>query len=163
VHRRTLIFGLLALYATVCRARAAAWALITKEEFELDSTAPHREESLAATQPLSRSMRRTSRPPDAPIIELEQPNATKPIKPPLTIRIHFRPKEGATIDLTSFRVTYGWLALDITKRIIEHAHVSASGLLANNADIPAGRHRVTLQVADNMHRVGVRTFEFTVL
>jgi len=162
VHRRTLIFGLLVLYATVCRARAAAWALITKEEFKLDSTAPHLEESLAATQPLSRSMRRTG-PPDAPTIEIEQPNETKPIKPPLTIRVRFRPKEGATIDLTSFRVTYGWLAVDITKRIIEHAHVSASGLLAKSADIPAGHHRVTLQVADNMHRVGIRTFEFIVL
>jgi len=119
--------------------------------------------SLAATQPLSRSIRPTSRPHDSPIIEVDQPDVTKPIKPPVTIRVHFRPKEGATIDLTSFRVTYGWLALDITKRIMEHAHVSASGLLANNADVPAGRHRVTLQVADNMHRVGIRTFEFTVL
>ena len=148
MHRRTFIFGLLALYSTVCRV--AAWALITKEEFERDAV-PHLEESLAATQP------------GAPIIEVEQPDETKPIKSPLTIRIHFRPKEGATIDLTSFRVRYGWLAVDITKRIIEHAHVSASGLLANNTDIPAGRHRVTLQVADNMHRVGIRTFEFTVL
>ena len=152
MHRRTLIFGPLALYATVCRA--AAWALITKEEFERD---------LTAGQPLSRSLRRTSGPPDAPIIEVEQPHETKPIKPPVTIRIHFRPKEGATIDLASFRVTYGLLGVDITKRIIEHAHVSASGLLANNADIPAGHHTVTLQVADNMHRVGIRTFEFTVL
>jgi hypothetical protein len=151
VHRRTLIFGLLALYTTVCRA-AAAWALITKEEFERD---------LAAAQPLSRNLR-TSGPPDAPIIEIEQPNETKPIKPPLTIRVRFRPKEGATIDVTSFRVTYGWLGVDITKRVLEHAHVSASGLLANNADIPAGHHRVTLEVADNMHRVGIRTFEFTV-
>jgi hypothetical protein len=71
VNRRTLIFGLLALYATVCRARAAAWALITKEEFERDSATPHLEESLAPTQPPSRSIRRTSRPPDAPIIEVE--------------------------------------------------------------------------------------------
>ncbi len=47
MHRRTLIFGPLALYATVCRA--AAWALITKEEFERD---------LTAAQPLSRSVRR---------------------------------------------------------------------------------------------------------
>jgi hypothetical protein len=151
MYRRTFIFGLLALYSTLCRA--AAWALITKDEFERD---------LAAAQPLSRSMRRTG-PPDAPTIEIEQPNETKPIKPPLTIRVRFRPKEGATIDLTSFRVTYGSLALDITKRVMEHAHVSASGLLANNADIPAGHHRVTLQIADNMHRVGIRTFEFTVL
>jgi hypothetical protein len=153
VSRRTLIFGLLALYATVCRA--AAWALITKEEFERDSAAHHLDrgikKSFAATQA------------GAPFIEVAQPDETKPIKSPVTIRIHFRPKEGATIDLTSFRVTYGWLAVDITKRIIEHAHVTASGLLANNADIPAGHHRVTLQVADNMHRVGIRTFEFTVL
>jgi hypothetical protein len=154
VHRRTLIFGPLALYASVCRA--AAWALITKEEFE-------REESLAATQPLSRSIRHTSGPLDAPVIEVNQPDETKPIKPPVTIRIHFRPKEGATIDLASFRVTYGLLGVDITKRIIEHAHVSASGLLANNADVPAGHHRVTLQIADNMQRVGIRTFDFTVL
>ncbi len=162
MNRRTLVFGLVALFATVRRARAAAWALITKEEFERESAALHLEESLAATQPLSRSIRRTSRP-DAPIIEVEQPNETKPIKAPVTIRIHFRPKEGATIDPTSFRVTYGLLAVDITKRVMEHAHVSASGMLANNADIPAGHHRVTLQVADNMHRVGIRTFEFTVL
>jgi hypothetical protein len=128
---------------------------MTKEEFE-------REKSLAATQPLSRSMRRASGP-DAPVIEVNQPDATKPIKPPVTIRIHFRPKEGATIDLASFRVTYGLLGVDITKRIIEHAHVSASGLLANNADVPAGHHRVTLQIADNMQRVGIRTFDFTVL
>jgi hypothetical protein len=152
VHRRTLIFGPLALYATVCHA--AAWALITKEEFD---------QSLAATQPLTRSTRLSSVSADAPIIEVDQPDANKPIKPPVTIRIRFRPKEGATIDLTSFRVLYGSLALDITRRIIEHAHVSASGLVAKNADVPAGHHRVTLQVADNMHRVASRTFEFTVV
>jgi hypothetical protein len=151
MHRRTFIFGPLALYATVCRA--AAWALITKEEFE---------QSLAATQPLSRSIER-SRSPDAPTIEVNQPDATKPIKPPVTIRVRFRPKEGATIDLASFRVTYGSLAIDITNRIIQHAHVSTSGLVANNAEVPAGHHRVTLQIADNMRRVGMRTFEFTVL
>ena len=83
MHRRTLIFGLLALYATVCRA--AAWALITKEEFERD---------LAAAQPLSRSMRRTSGPPDAPIIEVEQPDETKPIKPPVTIGFASVPKKA---------------------------------------------------------------------
>jgi len=48
MHRRTLIFGPLALYATACRA--AAWALITKEEFERDS----------AESSLSRSIRANS-------------------------------------------------------------------------------------------------------
>ena len=155
MHRRTLIFGPLALYATVCRA--AAWALITREEFERDSAAPHLEEAL------TRGLRRPTGPPDAPVIEVNQPGETTPIKAPVTIRVHFRPKEGATIDPTSFRVTYGWLAVDITKRILEHAHVSASGLLATNADVPAGHHKVTLQIADNMRRVGIRTFDFTVV
>ncbi|HXW72976.1 MAG TPA: hypothetical protein VEK34_16395 [Methylocella sp.] len=96
------------------------------------------------------------------MIEVDQPDPTKPIKSPVTIRVRFLPKEGATIDLTSFRATYGSLALDITQRIVEHAHLSGSGLFAKNADIPSGRHRVTLQVGDNLHRIGVRTFEFTV-
>jgi len=111
VRRRTLIYGLIALCASVSRATAAAWALITSEEFAND---------LAAAEPV-------------------------------------------TIDLSSLRVTYGWLGVDIAKRVMEHAHVVASGLLAENADIPAGYHRVTLQIADNMHRVGVRTFEFIVV
>jgi hypothetical protein len=151
VHRRTLICGLLAIaYVNPCHA--AAWTLISKEEFERDSAAPHfRGESFATTQP------------GAPIIEVEQPDETKPLKPPVTIRLRFHPQAGAVIDLTSFRATYGWLAIDITNRIIEHAQVNASGVFANDADIPAGHHKVTLQVADNMHRVGNRTFEFTVV
>jgi len=152
VYRRTLIFGLAALCATVSRATAAAWALITKEEFEHD---------LSAAEPLSRSIQTSA--PDVPVIQVEQPNQAKPIKPPLTIRVRFVPKAGAAIDPASFRITYGWLGVDITQRVLQHAHVSASGLSANNADIPAGHHRVTLQVADNMHRVGSRTFEFTVV
>ncbi len=151
MHRRTVVFGLIALYATVCRARAAAWALITKDEFERDSLAPHPVNPLVAA------------PPGAPTIKVEQPDETLPIKPPVTIRISFLPKAGATIDPASFHATYGWLGIDITGRILEHTHVSASGLLANNVNIPAGHHKVTIQIADNMHRVGIRTFEFTVL
>lgn len=152
MDRRTFVFfGPLALYATSCRA--AAWALITRQEFE---------DSLAMAQPLARSLG-PPRSPDAPAIEVDQPDATKPIRAPVTIRVRFHPKAGATIDPTTFRATYGALGLDITSRVVEHAHVSASGLLARNAEIPAGHHRVTLQVADNMHRIGSRTFEFTVV
>lgn len=145
MYRRTLLFGLIALYATA----AKAWDLITQDEFERDSVAPHPVTPLVGA------------PPGAPTIKVEQPDATMPIKPPVTIRISFLPKAGATIDPASFRATYGWL--DITGRILEHAHVSPSGLLANNVNIPTGHHKVTLQIADNMHRVGAHTFEFTVL
>jgi hypothetical protein len=151
VNRRTLILGLLAVsYVNPCNA--AGWTLISKEEFEQDSGAPHfRGVFGLATQP------------GAPVIEVAQPDEAKPIKVPVTIRLLFRPQAGAVIDLTSFRATYGWLGIDITQRIIEHAQVNASGLIANGADIPPGHHKVTLQVADNMRRVGMRTFEFTVV
>jgi len=153
VDRRMLIFGLLTVsYVNPCRA--AAWTLISKEEFEHDSSAP-RFRFRGFVAPATQA--------GAPVIEVDQPDETRPINVPVTIRLRFRPQGGAIIDLTSFRATYGWLAIDITQRIIEHAQVSASGLLANGADIPAGHHKVTLQVADNMHRVGMRTFEFTVM
>jgi hypothetical protein len=151
VDRRTLIFGLLAIsYVNPCHA--AAWTLISKEEFDRDSEA-HRFRGFVG--PTTQN--------GAPIIEVELPDETKPINVPVTIRLRFRPQGGAMIDPTSFRATYGWLAIDITQRIIEHAQVNASGLLANGADIPTGHHKVTIQVADNMHRVGIRTFEFTVV
>jgi hypothetical protein len=84
----------------------------------------------------------------APIIEVDQPNENGPITVPVTIRLRFRAQGGASIDVTSFRATYGWLSIDITRRIIEHAQVNASGLF---------------QIADNMHRVTSHTFEFTVV
>jgi hypothetical protein len=151
VDRRALIFGLFAIsYVNPCNA--AAWTLISREEFERDSAAPRfRGSVIPNTEP------------GAPIIEVDQPDEARPLRTPLTIRLRFRPQGGAVIDLRSFRATYGWLAIDITQRIVEHAQVNASGLLANNADIPAGHHKVTLQVADNMRRVGMRTFEFTVV
>lgn len=99
--------------------------------------------------------------PGAPIIEVDQPDQTNAIRAPVDIRLRFVPQGGATIDLASFRAAYGWLGIDITNRIIEHAQINASGLFANNAEIPVEHHRVTLQIADNMRRLGTRTFEFT--
>ena len=151
MDRRSLIFSLLAVtYVNPCRA--AAWTLISKEEFEQDSAAPRFRGFIAPAAQAG-----------APVIEVDQPDETKSINVPVTIRLRFRPQGGAIIDLTSFRATYGWLGIDITQRILEHAQVNTSGLVANGADIPAGHHKVTLQVADNMHRVGMRTFEFTVI
>lgn len=150
MHRRTLILGGIAISCATAR-RAAAWTLITNEELARELAAPRLEKSNATIQP------------GAPMIEVEQPDETKPIKPPVTIRLRFLPQGNSKIDLASFRATYGWLALDITKRILEHAEVAESGLLVNNADISPGNYKITLQIADDLHRVGSRAFEFTVI
>jgi hypothetical protein len=131
---------------------AATWQLITGEEFERDRSAPR-----------SRGLLSPTVQPGAPIIEVDQPDQSTAIKAPVNIRLRFLPQGGAKIDLASFRATYGWLGIDITSRIVEHAQITASGLSANSAQIPAGNHQVTLQIADNLHRVGSRTFAFTVV
>jgi hypothetical protein len=152
MYRRALIVGLVTL-PWVGISYAAGWTLITEEEFKRDGAAPRfRGGVIVPTEPSG-----------APIIEVDQPDQTNAIRVPVNIRIRFRPQGGAVIDLATFRATYGWLGIDITSRIIEHAQINASGLFANNAEMPAGHHKVTLQIADNVRRVGSRVFEFTVV
>lgn len=154
MHRRTLILGAIASsYVSV--SRADSWPLITAEEFA-------REKSTPQTEVISPSVSRTLGP-SAPTITVEQPDTTKPIKSPVTIRASFHPHAGAAIDLDSFRVTYGSMGLDITSRIVAHAKLNAAGISADNAQLPAGHHRITVQIADDKGSVGVRNFEFTIV
>jgi len=129
---------------------SVAWELMTRNEIQRESTARHSRAAPAAAQA------------GAPIITLEEPNLNHRITPPVTLRMTFRPRGGATIDPKTFRATYGRLGIDITRHIVAHATLTASGLVAHNASVPAGSYRVTLQIADNRHRIGRRTFEFTV-
>jgi hypothetical protein len=149
--RRTMFIVTLVGFLMTVPCRADSWSLVTSEEFETERSSPRIEESFATLDP------------KAPIIEIEQPDETKPIKSPVSIRIRFLPQDGAMIDLSTFKVTYGFISFDITRRIIEHAQLGRSGLVATDATIPSGRHRVTLQIADNLHRIGIRIIEFTVL
>jgi len=152
MRRRAFISGLLTTCSTLCASvrRSAAWELVTRREFKRESTTPHNKAAPAAAQP------------GAPIITVEEPNPKQRITPPVTVRVTFRPQDGATIDPRTFRATYGWLGIDITHHIVANAKLSASELVAKNASVPAGSYRVTLRVADNRHRVGTRTVEFTV-
>ena len=152
MRRRVFLCGLLVACSTLCAGIrcSPAWELVTRNEIKRESTTRHNRAATAAAQA------------GAPIITLEEPNLNQRITPPVTLRMTFRPQGGATIDPRTFRATYGWLGIDITRHIIAHAKLTPSGLVANNASVPAGSYRVTLQIADNRHRVGRRTFEFTV-
>jgi hypothetical protein len=154
MHRRALIVGAIAS-SYIGAARAETWSLITAEEFEKEQT------SLGAdANPPSptRSLGSSS-----PTITIEQPDISKPIKSPIGIRASFHPHGTATIVLTSFRVTYGSMGVDITSRIVAHAKISQSGISADNAQLPPGHHRITVQIADDKGQVGIQGFEFTVV
>jgi hypothetical protein len=152
MRRRAFLYGLLATSSILSASIrcSAAWELLTRNEIKRESTAHHNRAAPAAAQT------------GAPTITVEEPNLNHRITPPVTLRITFRSHGGATIDPRTFRATYGRLGIDITHHIVANAKLSPSGLVANNATVPAGSYRVTLQIADSRHRVGRRTFEFTV-
>jgi hypothetical protein len=103
---------------------------------------------------------------DGPTIELVAPKNGGIYTSPIGIEIAFAPKNGSSIDLSSLRVTVvsttvaGVFELDITEDIIDYA--SQNGIKAANAEIPAGEHVVTIQVADSEQRMAERRLEITV-
>jgi hypothetical protein len=125
-----------------------AWKLVTPEEEERDRAAP-----------------KVPGPPDLPpppTIDLLRPDLSGPIQNPVTIKVQFSAGPGREIDMRSFNATYGWLGINITGRLLEHAATTPNGLSAENVDLPLGQHRVTLSIADTSGKRASRTFQFSV-
>ncbi len=85
---------------------------------------------------------------------------------PIGIEITFQPEQGATVDLETLKVTVvsktaiGVFEMDITEDIVTYA--SQEGISAPKAEIPAGEHVVTIQVADSERRLAERQLAITV-
>ena len=93
-----------------------------------------------------------------PLIEIlkPEPAADLKVKAPFSINVLFKPQVDAAIDPATFKVMYGALKFDITSRITKFVKVTATGFSLDNAQIPAGKHRLTLQVQDEKQRVAER-------
>jgi hypothetical protein len=132
-------------------AWAIAWPLVTPEEDMRDNAAPHVRQSTA--RPAS----------GAPVITVKQPNVSRALRNPMTFDIQFRAAPGATINPSTFQAKYGWLGINITSRLLEHANRTPDGLFAAGVNVPAGNHRISVSVADNRGRVGTRVVNLHVL
>jgi len=99
----------------------------------------------------------------APTIRIEEPDITRLVRSPVNIRIRFQAAANAKIDVNTLRVRYGRLGIDLTRRILAHARPTQSGVFVEDAELPRSRHRVTIQIADNMGRVGSKSFDFNVV
>ena len=103
---------------------------------------------------------------NAPEIVLLAPKEGGTYVSPIGIKIAFEPEQGATVDLDSLKVTVvsktaiGVFELDITEDIASYA--SKDGINAPSAEIPAGEHVVTIQVADSENRMAVKELAITV-
>lgn len=129
----------------------AAWSydLITPEEDARDKAAPH--------TPAPSDL------PAPPIIELMRPvNIAQPLQNPIAIELRFATGAGPAIDIATFRVTYGWLGINITSRIMEHATKTPDSLVAENVTLPSGDHRVTVLIANTAGKTASKTFRFSI-
>jgi hypothetical protein len=63
---------------------------------------------------------------------------------------------------STFKVMYGTFKIDITSRITKFVKVTKDGFALESAQIPAGKHRLTMQVMDEKQRVAEREMRLEV-
>lgn len=93
-----------------------------------------------------------------PLIDILKPELATDlkVKAPFPITVLFKGMADAAIDPKTFKVMYGAFKVDITSRITGLVKVTREGFALENANIPAGKHRLTLQVMDEKQRVAER-------
>ena len=74
---------------------------------------------------------------DAPKITVVKPGTSSAIKPPVDIDLRFQAAPGAKVNPGSLKILYGFLKLDVTKRILgaPGVEVSADGLKCSGAQL----------------------------
>lgn len=87
-----------------------------------------------------------------PAIEVVQPVAANVIKSPFPIVVKFRAADAPIVP-TSFRVLYGALKFDITERVAKYVKPTAEGFSFDKAQVPTGKHRLFITIADEKQRV----------
>ncbi len=103
---------------------------------------------------------------EGPAIVLLEPKEGGVYVSPIGIEIAFETEQGVEVDLETLKVTVvsttavGVFEMDITEDIANYA--SIEGINAPAAQIPAGEHVVTIEIADSEERVAVRELAITV-
>ena len=101
-------------------------------------------------------------PKDAPLIELSAPKLSSPVSSPTVIEVKFQPTAPSAVKPETFKVLYGSFEIDITKRILNVAKVTETGVFVQEANLPKGKHKLLMVVEDNAGRRGNRSIDFEV-
>ncbi len=150
---RVLVGGLIVLWAmAVSTSSSRAFTLVSPEEAAL--------ERAKGTPPLVRGFVKSNI--EGPEIVLVSPRSLENVLAPLDIELRFLPKAPSKIVRDSLRVLYGFFGLNITERLTRHAEVTPYGILAKDADLPAGSHSITIEISDDRKRVSRKTFLFEI-
>ena len=99
-----------------------------------------------------------------PMVEVILPDPLQPLAAPINIEIRFHPDGNAQVDVSTFRVLYGMLRLDVTRKLLSAPGVvvSATGIHVSGAQLPKGKHRFLIEIADRAGHIGRRLLEVSV-
>jgi hypothetical protein len=134
-------------------------ASLSAHAFDLVSVGEAVRDLAAPDLPKTRSMPQ----PGAPVIELLSPATGTALTSPMDIKLRWTAGAGSSVDVSSARIKYGRLGLDVTDRVLGAAKVTATGIDAPGAKLPPGTHRLAVEVADDQKRVGRREFTVQIL
>ena len=155
-RRRLTRRGMLVAAGVLATARLASagsrW-LVTPEEARAGGDEADALRSRAQTgSDVVRNQMPGPRDAGAPRIELREPaDLNRTLSSPLRVHLVFAASApSAVIDPTTFRVLYGRLRLDITDRIRAVAVLTPASLTTEAVLLPAGSHRMTVEIADTM-------------
>jgi hypothetical protein len=151
--RRVVALALVTVFAVSWAVAEEGYDLIDAAEFSRSLAAPDDDEEF-----FSRDVD-----PLAPEIQVKKPGEGSDYEAPIDIELSFLSVAGAEIDLDSLKITYGSLGINVTERVTEHATVTTTGILSKGAKLPAGRHKLTVSIADDQGRVGKRRFKFRIV
>ena len=124
--------------------------LVTLEEMQASNEAP------VQIRPKSSSVK------DGPVIEMLSPKLPGRISSPTSIDLKFQAVSPSKVKPESFKALYGTFQVDITKKLLSVAKVTAGGVSVQEAALPKGRHKILLTIEDTDGRTGSRTVEFEV-
>jgi hypothetical protein len=152
--QRRLVAGVIALASVGVSESALAFELVTPAEVQ--------REVIEGATAAPRFRVRANPDKDAPVIDVVAPARLSGLKTPFPVELRFSSGPGAQIDPNSFKVTYGFLGIDLTDRIRKSAVVTPQGIRAENVEIPTGQHRLTVRIADSVQRTSEREIKLSV-
>ena len=143
-----IALGALALNGIVHAERRSVLLVTEEEARQPDATAPLRRFGSSVST-------------DGPVITFNKPTYGSEIAKPVSIDISFG-QRLAPVDLSSLRVTYlKFIPIDITDRVRDYA--SARGIKIDNADLPAGSHKVRFSIKDSEDRLSEEILKITII
>lgn len=103
-------------------------------------------EAMLASPPVSRGT--SELPKNGPVIKIDRPALAAELSTPFPVEVTFEPRPGgAPVKMESLKVTYLKIVeVDVTERF--KPYIKENRVIVEKANVPQGRHRLKIAIAD---------------